>query len=275
MQGMSDNPLSSVFLCFVPRLARVAVWFFLSLTSVLTAQEPAAAPEPEPQAVVVECITFHASAGVLYAPVMEAADALGWPAECSIESRALMLNGIAVPKDQRRTLTDGIELVSTAGLAAAGATVTLHPSGQSATVAAGSRSFTLLRAEKRVEISLGEQKLRAWQGSRLVLQTNVSTGRSGRTPAGNFVAGPYRARMHHSRKYNNAPMPWSVQINGPIFVHGFTSVPSYPASHGCVRMPLGGRNPARFFYEWVDTGTPVKILPVVKSSLAAEKKKKS
>ena len=43
MQGMSDNPLSSVFSCFVPRLARVAVCFFLSLTSVVTAQEPAAA----------------------------------------------------------------------------------------------------------------------------------------------------------------------------------------------------------------------------------------
>jgi hypothetical protein len=53
-----------------------------------------------------------------------------------------------------------------------------------------------------------------------------------------------------------------VQVNGHVFIHGFTSVPGYPASHGCVRVPLTGGNPARFFYEWVDAGTPVEILPV-------------
>ena len=44
-----------------------------------------------------------------------------------------------------------------------------------------------------------------------------------------------------------------------VFVHGFTSVPYYPASHGCIRLPLTGGNPAKFFYEWTDTGTPVKV----------------
>lgn len=33
-----------------------------------------------------------------------------------------------------------------------------------------------------------------------------------------------------------------------------------PASHGCVRLPLTGRNPAKFFYEWVQSGTPVTIM---------------
>jgi lipoprotein-anchoring transpeptidase ErfK/SrfK len=36
-------------------------------------------------------------------------------------------------------------------------------------------------------------------------------------------------------------------------------VPDYPASHGCIRLPLDGGNPARFFYEWIDRGTPVKV----------------
>jgi lipoprotein-anchoring transpeptidase ErfK/SrfK len=108
-------------------------------------------------------------------------------------------------------------------------------------------------------VSLRDQKLRGWQGDRLVFESRVSSGRQGRTPAGKFRAGPYKARQHYSSRYHNAPMPWSVQINGHIFVHGFTSVPNYPASHGCIRVPLNEGNPARFFYEWVHRGTPVTV----------------
>jgi lipoprotein-anchoring transpeptidase ErfK/SrfK len=92
-----------------------------------------------------------------------------------------------------------------------------------------------------------------------VLQSRISSGRRDSTPAGEFKAGPYKARMHYSTRYHNAPMPWSVQIRGHVFIHGFTSVPDYPASHGCIRLPLDGGNPARFFYEWIDHGTPVKV----------------
>ena len=109
------------------------------------------------------------------------------------------------------------------------------------------------------EVDLAEQRLRAWQGERLVMETHVSSGRNGRTPSGNFRAGPYKSRMHYSKLYDNAPMPWSVQVNGNVFIHGFSSVPDYPASHGCIRVPLNEGNPARFFYEWIDVGTPVRI----------------
>jgi hypothetical protein len=44
--------------------------------------------------------------------------------------------------------------------------------------------------------------------------------------------------MHYSRRYRNAPMPFSVQVKGHIFIHGFKEVPARPASHGCVRLPL-------------------------------------
>lgn len=66
--------------------------------------------------------------------------------------------------------------------------------------------------------------------------------------------------MHYSSLYHNAPMPWSVQIYGHVFIHGFTSVPNYPASHGCIRLPLNEGNPARFFYEWIDNGSPVSVV---------------
>jgi lipoprotein-anchoring transpeptidase ErfK/SrfK len=111
---------------------------------------------------------------------------------------------------------------------------------------------------KRVEINLTDQKLRAYEGNRLVMQTHISSGRNGATPTGRFSAG-YKDADHYSSLYHNAPMPWSVQVHGNIFIHGFTSVPDYPASHGCIRMPLTGNNPAKRFFQWVDPGTPIRI----------------
>jgi lipoprotein-anchoring transpeptidase ErfK/SrfK len=121
------------------------------------------------------------------------------------------------------------------------------------------RLFSEPPGKKWVEINLAKQQLFAWQGSRLILQSRISSGRNGRTPAGEFRAGPFKARIHYSTRYHRAPMPWSVQINGNVFVHGFTSVPNYPASHGCIRLPLTGLNPAKLFFEWVDVGTPVRV----------------
>lgn len=112
---------------------------------------------------------------------------------------------------------------------------------------------------KRVEVNLTKQELRAYEGNRLVLKTNISSGRTHNTPTGNFRAGPYKAESHFSSLYHNAPMPWSVQVTGNIFIHGYTEVPRYPASKGCIRMPLTGRNAAKRFYQWCDVGTPIRI----------------
>jgi len=112
---------------------------------------------------------------------------------------------------------------------------------------------------KRVVVDKTTQTLTAYEGDTVVLQSRVSTGRTGRrTPSGNFTAGE-KHRMHYSHLFDNAPMPWSVQVSGNFFIHGFSSVPDRPASHGCIRMPLDGDNPAKRFFEWVDTGTPIEI----------------
>ncbi|MEI8234609.1 MAG: L,D-transpeptidase [Verrucomicrobiota bacterium] len=113
---------------------------------------------------------------------------------------------------------------------------------------------------KYVVIDKSQQTLRAYEGSRVVLETRISTGRRGReTPNGHFRA-QSKSLMHYSRLYGNAPMPYSVQIAGNYFIHGFFSVPDHPASHGCIRVPLSGSNPARQFYDWVEPGTPVAIV---------------
>lgn len=112
--------------------------------------------------------------------------------------------------------------------------------------------------EKRVIIDQTSQILRAYEGDRLVLESPISTGKNHRTPNGTFRVG-YKSRMHYSSLYDDAPMPYSVQINGNIFIHGFTYVPSWPASHGCIRVPVRGWNPARIFFYWVDPGTTVIV----------------
>lgn len=120
-------------------------------------------------------------------------------------------------------------------------------------------SQTPAPSRQHVEIDKGTQTLSAYDGKKLVLRAHVSTGRTGKhTPSRTFTVNE-KERMHHSRLYHDAPMPFSVHLEGNYFIHGFTSVPSHPSSHGCIRLPMTGDNPARKFYNWVQTGTPVHI----------------
>lgn len=129
-----------------------------------------------------------------------------------------------------------------------------------ALTAAAQQSAPPAGTDKHVVIDKTTQTLRAYEGDRLVLETRVSTGKWDRsTPNGQFTVG-VKDRMHYSKLYQNAPMPYSVQVNGNVFVHGFSSVPRFPASHGCIRVPLDNGNPAKQFFEWVDPGTPIEII---------------
>lgn len=207
----------------------------------------------------IDAITFAAEPGKVFLPVAEAADELKWPVRHDDLGLVFELNQTPLRAGSLRQLTDGTELVSTVQLAEAGAAVAAADERGRIRVGGFFRGFTLEVSPQRVVVSLKKQQLQGWQGDRLVLETHISSGRNGRTPAGEFQAGPYRSAMHYSKLYDNAPMPWSVQINGNVFIHGFSSVPNYPASHGCIRMPLTDGNPAKFFYEWVQSGTPVSV----------------
>ena len=64
------------------------------------------------------------------------------------------------------------------------------------------------------------------------------TARSGyRTPTGSYR--PQRMyKKYFSRKYDNAPMPYSIFFHGGYAIHGTNHLKALgrPASHGCVRL---------------------------------------
>jgi hypothetical protein len=218
---------------------------------------------------VIDGITFAVASDSLFVPIKDVGQALGW--EMRSQDGAFFVGGrkITIPK----TLPDGTRLVPLSSLRHLGLTV----SGElpEITVTDGSRELIVRRAEKRVEISKSQQKLRAYQGDRLVIETHVSTGKRGHTtPSGSWKAGPEKSKMRYSRKYDNSPMPWSVQIVGDVFMHGYRSVPKRPASHGCIRLPLTGINPAKFIWEWIDLGTPITIDTHWREATSAAKNKK-
>src|SRR6266404_6871792 len=205
-------------------------------------------------------ISFAEDAHMLFVPMEEIASTLGWQMQLDQASGQIVLNGHLLDTAYLRKLTNGTLLVPLDELQRAGATITWSDDGMQALVASDHKKVAIQFANKRVEVDLANQRLRAYQGARLVLDSPISTGREGKkTPSGEFKAGPVKLPMHRSRLYHNAPMPWSVQVHENIFIHGFRKVPRHPASHGCVRLPLAGANPAKWFYDWIDIGTPISI----------------
>ena len=87
-------------------------------------------------------------------------------------------------------------------------------------------------------VSLRHQKLDVYRGTRLIETTEISSGMADHeTKAGVFSILEKR-RYHHSNMYSNAPMPWMQRLTrSGTALHG-GDVPGYPASHGCIRLPL-------------------------------------
>ena len=98
----------------------------------------------------------------------------------------------------------------------------------------GGASASALEAK----VSVSKQMMTVLQGGQVLYRWPVSTARKGYvTPRGMWK--PTRLhRMWHSRKYDNAPMPYSIFYHGGYAIHGTDAVRSLgrPASHGCVRL---------------------------------------
>jgi peptidoglycan hydrolase-like protein with peptidoglycan-binding domain len=82
-----------------------------------------------------------------------------------------------------------------------------------------------------IEVSKGRQFLLVVRGGLVTNAVHVSTGATGNTPIGRW------------RVYRKVP-GWDWVLWYPMYflrgfaIHGYPSVPTYPASHGCVRVPM-------------------------------------
>lgn len=88
-----------------------------------------------------------------------------------------------------------------------------------------------------VIVNVATQRLIAYRNGVPIGVSTISTGRAGhRTPLGVFPI-LQKAVRHRSSKYSNAPMPYMQRLTWyGIALHG-GSLPGYPASHGCIRLP--------------------------------------
>jgi len=112
------------------------------------------------------------------------------------------------------------------------------------------------RSIDRVVISLSDQLAYAYDGDELIGVSTISSGKQGKeTPTGifNVLA---KQRMYHSKKYDNAPMPFMQRIDQYGIALHAGHLPGKPASHGCVRLPAAF---AAKLFAATEVGTEVLI----------------
>lgn len=121
------------------------------------------------------------------------------------------------------------------------------------------------KLEKRIEVSIDDQRLRYYLDNIQIGELVVSTGKNDWTPTGSFSIW-----YKHPRAWSQSSslwMPYWMAFDGTKF--GIHELPEWPdgtkegedvlgtpASGGCVRLAAAD---AEFLYGWAPIGTPVKI----------------
>ena len=109
---------------------------------------------------------------------------------------------------------------------------------------------------KRAEILLDRQVALLIKDNSVVRAISVSTGKASTpTPPGDYHVYAKIPRWWSTpfREW----LPWAIPFVGGIAFHQYDVVPSYPASHGCVRQHP---NVARWTYDFSYVGMPVKVI---------------
>jgi L,D-transpeptidase catalytic domain len=109
-----------------------------------------------------------------------------------------------------------------------------------------------------IAISIEKQKLRIYDANGLFAETPISTGMRGHpTPMGVFSI-IQKHKWHHSNIYSGAPMPYMQRITWSGVAMHAGVLPGYPASHGCIRMPMAF---AIKMWGWTRMGARVIVTP--------------
>jgi hypothetical protein len=112
------------------------------------------------------------------------------------------------------------------------------------------------KGSTEVVISIPRQIAYVYHAGDLVAASSISSGMKGHeTPPGRFPI-MEKQRDHKSNKYSDAPMPYMQRLTTyGIALHG-GALPGYPASHGCIRLPMPF---AKKLYELTDLDDMVYI----------------
>jgi hypothetical protein len=111
-------------------------------------------------------------------------------------------------------------------------------------------------AGRRAEVLLDRQVALLIENNRVVNAIAVSTGK----PSTPTPPGHYRVYAKIERWWSTPFrewLPWAVPFVGGIAFHQYPDVPSYPASHGCVRQVPAV---AQMTYDFAEVGMPVDVI---------------
>ena len=106
-------------------------------------------------------------------------------------------------------------------------------------------------AGRHAEVNLAKQVLVLADGDKPQLTFHISSGTSA-TPSDQGGYTFYRK----DAGYNSLGMYYSVYYNRGEATHGYKSVPTHPASHGCIRIPIPQ---AIQVYNWIQVGMPMFV----------------
>ena len=88
-----------------------------------------------------------------------------------------------------------------------------------------------------VLVSIPQQSMHVYRNGILIGRSTVSTGSKGHSTPGGVFSILEKKQTHHSKTYNNAPMPYMQRLTWSGIAMHSGALPGYPASHGCVRLP--------------------------------------
>ena len=102
---------------------------------------------------------------------------------------------------------------------------------------------------RHVEVDVSRQVMALVEDGKATDVFHVSTGAGG-TPSGEWTF------YDKAPGYNAKGMYYSAYYDGNYATHGYSSVPTYPASHGCTRNPIPY---SVFIYDWIEIGMPIHV----------------
>ena len=109
-----------------------------------------------------------------------------------------------------------------------------------------------------IAVSINQQNVKIYDANGFFAEAPVSTGMAGHsTPMGAFSV-IQKQKLHHSNIYSGAPMPFMQRITWSGIAMHAGVLPGYPASHGCIRMPMAF---AVKMYGWTRMGARVIVTP--------------